>query len=253
MKQRLIQKELTIGSWITIGSETVAELMAHQNFDWLVVDCEHSAIGLERASNLVRVIQRGGTPCFVRVGVNDANLIKRTMDMGIDGLIVPMVCSASDAERAVSAIHYPPVGQRGVGLARAQGYGLSFEEYKEWLADHSVLIVQIEHINAVRNLEAIMDTDGVDGFLIGPYDLSGSIGVPGEFDHPEMLAALTRVREISEARGYLRGCHVISPDGQALSKAIDEGYQFIAQSLDTLFFASSMKLTESLRTDSTAS
>ena len=114
---------------------------------------------------------------MVRLSVNDATLIKRVMDCGARGIVVPNVNSPEDAKRAVDATMYPPQGNRGVGLFRAQGYGCDFEKYKEWQKNSSIVIVQIEHIDGVENLESILRTEGVDGFIIGPYDLSASLGI----------------------------------------------------------------------------
>jgi len=235
LKQKLQSRELTIGSWITIGHTAVAEIMARAGYDWLTIDMEHSAITLDIAQELIRVIELCGVAPLVRVGTNDANLIKRVMDSGAYGVIVPMVNSEEDARHAVSAVKYPPFGIRGVGLARAQKYGLDFEGYKAWNEESSVVIVQVEHIRAVENLEAILSVDGVDGFIVGPYDLSGSLGYPGRFDHPKVLSALEHVKTVSGQMKALSGYHVIPPEQLALEEKIEEGYRFIAHSLDSLF------------------
>jgi len=242
LKDKLNNKELTIGSWITIGHTIVAEIMAQASYDWLTVDMEHSAITLDVAQDLIRTIELSGVVPLVRVGENSPNLIKRVMDAGAHGIIVPMVNSKEDAEKAVASVQYPPIGFRGVGLARAQGYGTDFEGYKKWNEQESIIIVQIEHIKAVENLEAILSVPGVDGFIIGPYDLSGSLGVPGQFDHPEMLKALNRVKDVSEKMNALSGYHVISPDVEAFQKKVREDYKFIAYSLDTLLLGSQSRI-----------
>jgi len=239
LKERLKKRELTVGSWITIGSTVVAEIMARAGYDWLTVDMEHSAITLDTAQELIRVIELCKVTPLVRVGHNDSVMIKRVMDAGAHGVIVPMVNLKEEAERAVGAVKYPPAGFRGVGLARAQKYGADFEGYKEWNEKESIVIVQIEHIKAVNNLEEILAIDGVDGFIIGPYDLSGSLGVPGQFEHPEMLAALKHIKTISEGMNALSGFHVISPTVEAFDSKVNEGYRFIAHSIDTLFLGSS--------------
>ena len=235
LKERLRKKEVTVGSWITLGHPSVAEIMAKAGFDWLTVDMEHSAITLHQAQQLILVIELSVVEPLVRVGENDPNLIKRVMDAGAHGVIVPMVNSKEEAEKAVRSVKYPPKGSRGVGLARAQKYGADFEGYRKWNQKESVVIVQVEHIRAVENLEAILSVEDVDGFLIGPYDLSGSLGVPGQFDHPNVVAALKRVRDVSKKMNALSGFHVIPPDPAGVSKKIREGYRFIAYSLDILF------------------
>lgn len=235
LKTKLCDREVTIGSWITIGHPAIAEIMAKAGFDWLTVDMEHSAITLHQAQQLIQVIELAGCVPLVRVGKNDANLIKRVMDAGAHGVIVPMVNSKDDAERAVSAVKYPPIGTRGVGLARAQGYGASFETYKEWVEQESVVVIQIEHIDAVNNLEDILTVNGVDAFIVGPYDLSGSLGVPGDFEHPDVVNALKKVKYVSEKLNALSGFHVIQPEIEILKNKIEQGYRFVAYSLDILF------------------
>lgn len=239
LKSRLQNRNVTIGSWITLGHASIAEIMAQAGFDWLTVDMEHSAITLHQAQQLIQVIDLSDCVPLVRVGANDANLIKRVMDAGAHGVIVPMVNTREEAERAVGAVKYPPQGFRGVGLARAQSYGADFEGYKDWNEDESVVIVQIEHIEAVRNLESILSVKGVDGFIIGPYDLSGSLGIPGQFDHPDMLDALNRVQHISKGFNTIAGYHVIPPDPTQVMLKIAQGYRFIAYSLDTLLLINS--------------
>lgn len=234
LKNKLKKRELTIGSWITIGHTVVAEIMARAGYDWLTVDMEHSAITLDIAQDLIRVIELCGVAPLVRVGENDPNLIKRVMDAGAHGVIVPMVNSKDDAEKAVASVQYPPKGFRGVGLARAQKYGADFEGYKKWNAQESIVIVQIEHIKAVENLDTILSVPGIDGFIIGPYDLSGSLGVPGQFNHPEMVKALNRVKDVSEKMNVLSGFHVIPPDVEAFQEKVGDGYKFIAHSMDIL-------------------
>jgi 2-dehydro-3-deoxyglucarate aldolase len=173
LKKKLRKNVVTVGSWITIGHAAIAEIMAKIGFDWLVIDMEHSAITLHEAQQLIQVIDLCGVTPLVRVGENNPYLIKRVMDAGSYGVMVPMVNTKEDAIKAVNAVKYPPVGTRGVGLARAQGYGMDFERYNNRLNRDSVVIVQIEHIKAVENLDDILSVDGVDAFFVGPYDLSG--------------------------------------------------------------------------------
>jgi len=241
LKSKLRNRELTIGSWLTLGHTSIAEIMAKAGFDWLTVDMEHSAITLHQAQQLIQVIELGGCVPLVRVGVNDANLIKRVMDCGAHGVIVPMINTREDAENAVGAVKYPPHGFRGMGLARAQSYGINFEGYRKWNEIQSVVIVQVEHIRAVENLEAILSVEGVDAFIIGPYDISASLGVPGQFDHPDMTSALTRVLDTARRLKAVAGYHVVPPDtGQALEK-IRQGYRFLAYSTDFLFLGDSCR------------
>ncbi|NQT95562.1 MAG: 2,4-dihydroxyhept-2-ene-1,7-dioic acid aldolase [Candidatus Omnitrophica bacterium] len=241
LKKKLRKPKATIGSWITLPDCSVAEIMAKQGFDWLVIDMEHSAIEISQAQELIRVIELSGCVPLVRVGENNPNLIKRIMDAGAHGVVVPMVNTAEDARKAVDAVKYPPKGKRGVGLARAQGYGLSFEKYKRWVNTNSIVVVQIEDIEAISNLEEILKVQGVDASIIGPYDLSASLGYPGEFGKSKMKAAIKRYQRTCKKMKKPSGIHVIPPDAKKLSERKKEGYQFIAFSLDTLFFGEKLK------------
>ena len=234
LNESLANNEITIGSWITLGHPAIAEIMVKSGFDWLTVDMEHSAITLTQAQELIRVIELCGCIPLVRVGHNDPNLIKRVMDAGAHGIIVPNVNTTEEAKRAVNAVKYPPIGTRGVGLARAQGYGFDFEKYKEWVSTESVIIVQIEHIKAIDNLKDILTTPGVNGFIVGPYDLSASVNAPGQFENPEVLDALEKIIKVSKELEVPAGFHVIPPEPEAILEKIKDGYTFLAFSLDTI-------------------
>ncbi|MFC1571743.1 HpcH/HpaI aldolase/citrate lyase family protein [Candidatus Margulisiibacteriota bacterium] len=235
LKNRLKNNQLSVGSWITLGHPSVAEIMAQADFDWLTIDLEHSAITLDQAQSLIQVIDLSGCTPLVRVGENDPNLIKRVMDAGACGVIIPMVNSKEEAEKAVKAVKYPPIGTRGVGLARAQGYGFKFDQYKDWVNKESLVIVQIEHIKAIENLEEILNVPGVDGSIIGPYDLSGSMGYPGEFERPEVQEALKRYEDICSKMNKPKGIHVVQPDAAKANRYIKSGYSLLAFGVDMLF------------------
>lgn len=241
LKAKLKKNQLTIGSWITLGHTSVAEIMAKAGFDWLTIDMEHSAITLDLAQQLIQVIEGNNVVPLVRVGENNPNLIKRVMDAGAYGVIVPMVNSKEDAEKAVQAVKYPPIGSRGIGLARAQGYGARFDEYASTVNSESVVIIQVEHIDSVRNLESILSVKGIDGCIIGPYDISGSLGVPGNFNHPDVSKAIRKVEEVCKKKKAPLGMHVIPPDHKQVLEKIADGYTFLAFSLDTLFLGNSVR------------
>lgn len=241
LKSNLKEGKLTFGSWITIGHPIVAEIMAQSDFEWLTIDMEHSAITLDVAQNLIRTIELSGCIPLVRVRENNQYLIKQVMDAGAYGVIVPMVNSKKDAEMAVKAVRYPPGGFRGVGLARAQKYGFDFDGYKKWLEKESIIIVQIEHIDAVKNLKEILTTKGVDGFIVGPYDISGSLGMPGNFESPEFKKSVKEIMDVSKELKKPAGYHVIPPDKNEVQKIVKLGYRFVAISLDTLFLGTLCK------------
>ncbi len=235
LKTRLARNELTIGSWVTLAHLLIPEILAPAGFDWLVVDMEHSSIGLSELLPLIISIEANGMVPLVRVGENNPNLLKRVMDAGAHGVIVANVCDRQAAEQAVAAVKYPPMGTRGVGLYRAQGYGRKFTEYQQWLTEESIVIAQIEHIAAVRNIEAIFTTPGLDAFMVGPYDLSGSLGKPGEFDDPPMVHALEEIMAAARRHKLTAGFHSVSSSPADAVKRINQGYKFLAFSLDSIF------------------
>jgi len=235
IKNNLKRRKLSVGSWIALGHSSIPEIMVSHGFEWLTIDMEHSAITLDVAQLLIQSVESVGCIPLVRVGENDATLIKRVMDAGAHGVIVPMVNSKEDAERAVCAVHYPPAGTRGVGLARAQGYGFRFDEYKKWLCSEVIVIAQIEHIEAIDNLEEILSVKGIDGTIIGPYDLSGSLGYPGEFKRKEVKQAITRYESVCKKLRKPMGYHVVQPDARSAQEYIKRGYTFLAVGVDFLY------------------
>ena len=225
----------SFGSWITLNHPSIAEIMADAGFDWLCVDMEHSVTDYFEAQQLIMAIQGKGLKAFVRVGENNPRIIKRVLDAGADGIIVPSVNSYEEAVKAVNAVKYPPKGKRGVGLGRAQEYGFNFEGYRDGKAEEITLIVQIEHIQAIKELESILNVEGVDGTFIGPYDLSGSMGKPGMWDEPDVKEALAYYEETVKKYNKMVGFHVIQPDKDLVLEKISKGYNFIAFSIDILF------------------
>lgn len=235
LKNKLKNNELTIGSWIMMGNPMSVEVMALAGFEWLVIDIEHTSIDLATTENLIRTIQSHNMKALVRVSKNEEVIIKRVLDMGADGIIVPMVCSKEDAISAVNYTKYPPIGKRGVGLYRASKYGTKFEEYKKWVNDELVIIAQIEHIDAVNNIDDILQVDGIDGTIIGPYDLSGSIGYPGEFERDDVKDAVAKVLLKCKEYNIPSGFHVVDTNPDALKMKIEQGCTFLAYGIDYFF------------------
>ena len=227
----------TIGSWLQLADPAIAEMMASAGFDWLTIDLEHTSTSVADMGRLIRVIDLAGCRPLVRLSAHDPAQIKRALDAGARGIIAPMVNTADEARRIVDASRYPPRGSRGVGLARAQGYGTDFEAYRVGDATDVVVLPQIEHVDGVANLEAILDVEGVDGFFVGPYDLSGSLGRPGDFEHPDVKAALAEIDRFVGVDGSVAGIHVVEPDLDELAAALDRGYRFVAFASEMLFLA----------------
>lgn len=235
LKQKLANKEKSIGTWLTIAHQAVVEILGTAGFEWMTIDMEHSAIDYRDILNIVGHIQGNGMEALVRVSKNEEVVIKKVMDAGVDGVIVPMVNNKEEAEQAVGFVKYPPIGKRGVGLNRAQKWGTDFNNYKEWTNKEAVVIAQIEHIEAVNNLEDILNTPGIDGIIVGPYDLSASMGYPGEYDRDDVKTALERVVEVTKKSDKSLGFHVIESRYSNLKERMAQGYTFLAFSLDFFF------------------
>lgn len=235
LKEKLKNRELTIGSWLTIPHQSVIEILGSAGFEWLTIDIEHAAISIETVMNLIGHIQGNGMQALVRVSKNEEVVIKRVLDAGADGVIVPMIKNREEAIEAVNYVKYPPMGKRGVGLNRAQKYGTAFNTYQDWVQNEVVVIAQIEHIDAVNNLEEIFSVPGIDGIIVGPYDLSASMGYPGQYDREDVQAALARIDEVTKKLNKPLGFHVIDSDHSKTLEKINKGYSFLAFSLDFFF------------------
>lgn len=237
LKEKLRKKELTIGSWLSFGYTPITEMMCKMGFEWLVIDMEHTSINSQDALQMMQIISAHNITPLIRVGDNNELIIKKAMDSGAHGVVVPMINTKEDAEKAVSAVKYPPMGKRGVGLFRAQNYGIGFNDYKKWLDKNSIVIAQIEHIDGVNNITDIMNTEGIDAFIVGPYDLSASMGHPGNFEHPDVKSALNNLLEFMNKSDKPGGFHVVHSSTQDLKEKIEKGYKFLAYGDDMVFIS----------------
>lgn len=234
VKDKLIKGEATVGTWTMIGHPVVAEILAEAGFDWVVLDVEHGVMDWPRVLPQVQAVQGQGAAAICRIPVNSPEHFKWALDLGAEGVMVPWIRTAADAEAAVAAAKYPPLGIRGVGVCRAHGYGARFAPYVESANDETLVILQIEHIDAVDNIEAICAVPGVDVVFVGPYDLSGSMDLMGQIHHPDVEAAVSRVFDVARAAGVAPGLLIAEPRPGELAARIGEGFQFIAVGLDTL-------------------
>ena len=230
-KKKLIRGDLLYGTIITLPATEIVEIFSQAGLDWLFVDLEHSAMSIRDAQAL---LQTAGarTPCLVRVPANDEIWIKKALDIGAAGIIVPQVNRAEDAERAVQLCRYPPGGARSVGIARAQGYGTGFQEYVASANDEITVIIQIEHIDAVENISEILKVPGLDGLFIGPYDLSASMGKTGLTTDPAVQKAISQVKKCAGRADVPIGIFGATPE--AVEPYIQAGYTLIAVGIDTM-------------------
>ena len=234
LRRARLRERPALGGWLQIGHPAPAEIHARLGFDWVCADLEHGIIGIEALTGIFRALSGFDCVPVARVPANDPVWIRRSLDAGARGIIVPMINSAGEAERAVCAAKYPPRGERGFGYCRANAHGIDFAEYARTANDETAVILQVEHIQAIDNLEAIAAVEDVDALFIGPYDLSGSLGVPGELEHPKVLAALERFRATCRERGMAMGLHLVRPTAASIRRSLAEGYTFLALGLDTV-------------------
>lgn len=231
-RQRLSRLETLIGTIVTLDSPAAAEHLAETGFDWLFIDGEHAPLSFAGIQVLLQAIG-GRCPTVVRVPTIDEVWIKKALDVGADGVIVPQVRGVDEARRVVDWCRYPPAGSRGVGVARAQGYGARLAEYLHRANDDIGVILQIEHVDAVANVSEIAAVEGVDALFVGPYDLSSSLGVPGDVASPEVIDAIQRVAGACRDHGVAAG--IFGIDAQAVRPWIDQGYCLIAVGIDVVF------------------
>lgn len=235
LRKLIRKKEISLGSWIQLADPFSAEIMARAGFDWLAVDMEHGLIGHDAAFRLIQTIGNAGVVPLVRLHENDPSTIRRMMDAGACGVIVPMVNTAEDALRAVNAVKYYPQGQRSFGLGRAHHFGREFDTYLDTINTDSIVAVQIEHKDAIPHLNAILDVKGIDAIVIGPYDLSGSMGIPGKFSDPRFTEAIADIIERVKKTPIALGFHIVHPLEQDLDIRIQQGFTFIGYGMDTIF------------------
>ena len=230
-RQRFLSGERLLGTLLSIPSGAVAEILADTGFDWLFLDAEHGPLEVTELQTILQAVSRR-IACLVRVPSQNEIPIKRDLDLGAAGIIVPQVNTAAEAERIVELSRYAPLGARGVGIARAGGYGLNFQPYVASANDTTTVIVQAEHIRAVENIEEIVKIPGVDGVLVGPYDLSASMGLMGQIDHPDVVGAIDRVTKVCQAANMKLGIFGVTCD--SIIPYRDRGFTLLVAGVDTI-------------------
>jgi 2-dehydro-3-deoxyglucarate aldolase len=238
VRTRLRDGGTSIGTWMQIPHASVAEILGQAGYDWVVLDLEHGAICVHQLPDLCRALELGGTLPLARLAFGGAKECKPALDAGAGGVIIPMIESAEQLLTVRAACCWPPAGVRGVGFSRANLFGKHFQQYQQE-AQAPLLVAMIEHLRGVHNLDAILEVPGLDAILIGPYDLSASLGVTGQFEDPGFASVLQTVRTLTAARGVPCGVHVVAADPKEVQQRRDEGYRFIAYSLDAVFLRES--------------
>jgi 2-dehydro-3-deoxyglucarate aldolase len=234
LRTRLLAGELLVGTIVTLPTPEIAEILAGLGFDWLFIDAEHAPIGIRDAQAMLQAVG-SDCPCLLRVPIGDQVWIKQALDIGAAGVIVPQVHTAEQAEWVVRLCKYPPEGSRGVGVARAHGYGSRFAEYLATANERLAVVIQAESAQAVCSIDSIVKVPGIDAVFIGPYDLSASLGKPGQLDDPEVTGAIAAVKESCQKAGIRLGA--FGTDAAAVRPFIEQGFSLIAVGIDTLFLS----------------
>ena len=232
LKERLRSREIIFGSWVSFSHPSIAEIFAAHKFDFLAIDMEHGTINLEQSQRIIAASQSFNVPCLPRPVSHSNDYIKPLLDSGADGIIAPMVNTEEEVKELIQYLKYPPIGSRSFGVNRAQNYGSNFDEYVKSWNDSSVLVVQIESESAVEGIEEIISFSEVDAVMIGPYDLSGSLGVPGQKFHPLVKEAEKNVINACKNRGISCGTQLSEFNVDSVKEALSMGYTFIIAASD---------------------
>lgn len=237
LKDKMEAGKICLGAWNSFCDPCVTELLCGSGFDFLMIDAEHGPLGIEMIQLMCMATKGTDTSPIVRPEWNDPVLIKRVLDVGAAGILAPMVRNAEEGRLAVAACKYPPAGIRGFGPRRPSAYGRHpAAEYIKAANEDLVIWLQIEHIDGVNNIEEIVAVPGVCGIFIGFNDLSGSMGMLGQTEHPEVLAARDTVMKAAQKAGLPVGFGA-GPDSKEIRELVARGLQFITVADDGDFLA----------------
>ena len=227
LKNSLKDRSIIFGGWISYDHPSIAETFALTGFDFISIDMEHAPISLSSAQRIISISQAYKVPCLPRPVSHSNDFFKPLLDSGADGLIVQMVETLEEVEKISKFLKYPPIGKRTYGVNRAQSYGLNFNKYVENWNSESILIIQIESKKGVNNIESILSHPSIDGVMIGPYDLSGSYGVPGDINNSKVVDACEKVLKACKKYNKSCGTQLANPTRITIEEAIKKDYTFI--------------------------
>jgi len=234
LKERLRRGEALAGAFLNIFAPELVELLGLLKLDFVILDGEHTGLTPDRAVELYRAAELRGLPCVTRIGVNHPQVLQKYLESGAISVLIPLVNSAEEAQRAVEAVKYPPLGRRGLAASRVSDWGLSMplNEYVEWANRETLVAVQIETPQAIENFEEILSVEGVDVLFFGPSDLSVTLGVPGQATHPEVIALIERLGE--RARRADKWVGTIARTPQEVAHWKERGFQWLCTGIAQL-------------------
>lgn len=234
-KEKLKSGQPALGGWIMMGHPSIAEIMAGEGFDWIAVDLEHTSTSVRDFHEIALALKGTGCDLLARLHSCDPVLAKLVLDAGANGIIVPSVNTPELARQSVAMAKFPPEGIRGASLCRATDFGRNFASYFQNHNQNVIVVVMLEHKDAVAQADAILATPGIDAALIGPYDLSASMGLAGQLTHPDVLQAQQNILDACARNHVAPGIHVVPVDAGEVQRRLTQGFRFIACGLDTLF------------------
>jgi 2-keto-3-deoxy-L-rhamnonate aldolase RhmA len=226
LKQKLRLRERLFAGWVSYAHPSITETFARAGFDFIAIDMEHSTISLEQAQRVIAASQSEGVPCLPRPVSHSNDWFKPLLDSGADGMLVQMVNTPEQVQAIINDLKYPPVGRRTYGVNRAQAYGFDFDAYIQDWNESSTFLIQVESIEAVENIEKLLAFDQIDGVMVGPYDISGSLGVPGQTSHPLVIEASRKVIAACEKFGKSCGTQVADASPASVEALFDLGYTY---------------------------
>jgi 2-keto-3-deoxy-L-rhamnonate aldolase RhmA len=236
IKMKLKDGRVAIGVWQGLDCPGNAEILADAGFDFIVFDTEHGHYTTTSLIACLDAVRRTDISPMIRVAANDPTLLKQILELGPEGVVIPMVCTKKEAEAAVAGCKYPPQGIRGIGAGRASHYGAEFKTYLEQANKNVLVVIQIEHVTAVQNIQEIAQVHGIDCMFIGPMDLSASMGITGQTTHPDMIAAIEKVMAAGKNEGLPTG--MFCRNEEHVAEMIARGMQFFSYTEDKSLLAS---------------
>lgn len=232
LKNKMRNRERMFAGWVSYSHPSITETFARAGFDFIAIDMEHATISLAEAQRIIAASQSEGVPCIPRPVSHSDDYLKPLMESGSDGMLVQMVNTPEQVENLIKLLKYPPVGRRTYGVNRAQAYGFDFDQYIHSWNDTSTFMIQVESIEAVENIEKLLAFDEIDGVMVGPYDISGSLGVPGQTSHPLVIEASKKVIAACEKFGKSCGTQVSDTTPESVQALFDLGYTYAIMGSD---------------------
>ena len=232
LKAKFRNRDLIFAAWVSYPTPSIVDTFADAPFDVMCIDMGHSTISLEQAQRIIAASQSFGTPCIPRPVSHSNDYIKPLLESGADGILLQMAETPDEVKRFLDNVKYPPLGKRTYGINRGQSYGLDSDVYFKTWNDDSIALLQVESQLGVANIDSLLSFDEIDGVMIGPYDLSGSLGVAGQLDHPLVIEASQKVIESCKRYGKSCGFQIASVNHEAVKFHIDLGFNFIILASD---------------------